>query len=203
MRSSDWWQGENDSRWESLDFGDIEKSLAAKLTDDIVHMVLNCIDAKTRLKTLKMAGCVNITGIGLEPLRGSAVLELLDLSLVGQSEKPLDVSDPMLSEEVVIPILDSVICGSSCFHANGGRAGREIYRTNSSSNTRYCWRGGGTNAQSAKPFARGQQMKTQLDVALTLIGRVKTMDCKCSLATNAREPFAIRVKIMDSEINRF
>jgi len=43
-----------------LDFGDIEKSLAARLSDDHITTILNCINAQNNLKTLKLAGCINI-----------------------------------------------------------------------------------------------------------------------------------------------
>lgn len=73
----------NDSgEWSTLDFVDVEESLAKKLTDDDFHRILVCIDARESLKVLKLTGCVNITGKGLEPLRGSVVLEQIDLSLV-------------------------------------------------------------------------------------------------------------------------
>ena len=39
------------SVWDILDFGDIEKSLAVKLTDDDVHAVLKCISAQDILKS--------------------------------------------------------------------------------------------------------------------------------------------------------
>ena len=51
--------------WEALDFGDIEKYLAAKLSDDDVGAILLCIKAKTTLKTLKLTGCVNIKVVDL------------------------------------------------------------------------------------------------------------------------------------------
>jgi len=92
-----------------LDFGDIEKSLAAKLTDDHITTILNCISASNNLKTLKLAGCINITGSCLEVIRSSAVLELLDLSLVRMHEGPVLDPEPLLSESVVIPILDHII----------------------------------------------------------------------------------------------
>ena len=95
-----------------LDFGYIDKSLAAKLTDDHITTILTRIDASNNLKTLKLAGCVNITGICLEVIRSSAVLELLDLSLVRMRESPILDTEPLLTESVVIPILDSII-GSS------------------------------------------------------------------------------------------
>ena len=95
-----------------LDFGDIEKRLAAKLTDDHITTILNCISASNNLKTLKLAGCVNITGSCLEVIRSSAVLELLDLSLVGKHESPILDTEPLLSESAVIPILDHIIGNS-------------------------------------------------------------------------------------------
>lgn len=52
-----------------LDFGDIEKSLAKKLTDDDLRSALTCMNARDHVKTLKLSGCVNIAGCGLEPLR--------------------------------------------------------------------------------------------------------------------------------------
>ena len=71
----------NDDGKISLDFEDVEKSLAKKLTDADIGAVLTCINAKDTLRILKLAGCINITGSGLEPLRGSTILELIDLSL--------------------------------------------------------------------------------------------------------------------------
>ena len=53
-----------------LDFGDIDKELAVKLTDDDVKNILLSIDAVNNLKALRLTNLLNITGIGLEPLRG-------------------------------------------------------------------------------------------------------------------------------------
>ena len=61
----------------TLDFEDVEKSLAKKLSDADIGAVLTCINAKDTLRILKLAGCINITGSGLEPLRGSTILELI------------------------------------------------------------------------------------------------------------------------------
>lgn len=96
-------------RWVELDFEDVDKSLASKLTDDDVAAFLVCVDAINRLKRLKLAGCVNITGSGLEPLRGSEVLEQIDLSLVGRYEKPHLEPKPMLSEDAIVPFLGSIV----------------------------------------------------------------------------------------------
>ncbi|KAL7537458.1 hypothetical protein ACHAXR_007834 [Thalassiosira sp. AJA248-18] len=97
------------NRWDTLDFGSIDKILAAKLTDDDLFGVLTCIYAKDRLKTLKLTGCTNFSGRGLEPLMNSTVLQQADLSLVGLHENPEIESDTTLSEAVVLPILHSII----------------------------------------------------------------------------------------------
>ena len=98
-----------------MDFGDIEKQLAAKLSDDDVKGVLLSIDAVNHLKTLRLTNLLNITGIGLEPLRGSTMIEKIDLSLVGNNQSPdLDPAPPISCIDV-LPILDSIIdVGGAC-----------------------------------------------------------------------------------------
>lgn len=89
--------------WGTLDFGEIEKSLAKKLTDYDV-----CIAALTNLKILRLAGCVNITGHGLEPLRGSLHLEQLDLSLVKKHVSPILKMEAKISDSAILQILPDV-----------------------------------------------------------------------------------------------
>eukprot|EP00984_Skeletonema_dohrnii_P007875 scaffold2901_cov91-Skeletonema_dohrnii-CCMP3373.AAC.19 len=103
-----------DSERTTLDFGDIEKDLAAKLSDGDICAVLICIDAVNRLKTLKLTNCINISGAGLEPLRGSTIIEQIDLSLVGKHQSPRLSSRPPISCEFVLPILDSIIEREGC-----------------------------------------------------------------------------------------
>ena len=64
-----------------LDFGEIHKDLAAKLTDDHIKDILLSVDAVNRVKRLRLTHCTNITGSCLEPLSGSEVIEQIDLSL--------------------------------------------------------------------------------------------------------------------------
>ena len=94
----------------TLDFGDIEKELALNLSDGDINSALLCIDAVNNLKKLRITNCVNITGAGLEPLRGSAIIQQIDLSLTCDGEGPstLDLESP-ISFGVVLPILDSII----------------------------------------------------------------------------------------------
>jgi len=105
------------SQWDILDFGDIEKELAVKLSDAHIEKVLTCIDAVNNVKRLKLTNCVNITGAGLEPLRRSAIIEQIDLSLVGEHQnyylhygRPW----PPISCAHVLPILDSIIEREGC-----------------------------------------------------------------------------------------
>jgi len=98
-----------DGGWEILDFVDIPKSLASRLTDDDLAAILKCIDAKTNLKRLILTHCFNIVGQGLSPLRGSVVLEKLDLGLVRQMEVPQAFNDVQLSEEAVYDILNGIL----------------------------------------------------------------------------------------------
>ena len=99
------------SQWEILDFEEVEKSLAKKLTDNDLYAVLSCI--KETVKILKLTGCIKITGRGLEPLQEST-LELLDLSMLKQHESSSTILESRMSEEVVIPILDNIIFVQDC-----------------------------------------------------------------------------------------
>ena len=119
----------DDQCWEDLDFGEIEKEMAMRLTDDDIKAVLWCIGAANKVERLSLAHCVNITGTCLEPLSGSTVIEQIDLSLVGGHESPTLLEpwhppqqiyfvvaefEPPLSCEIVLPILDSIIGLKQC-----------------------------------------------------------------------------------------
>jgi len=102
------------NEWTTLDLGDIEDDLAMELIDEDIEKVLICIDAVNRLKTLKLTNCIHITGAGLEPLRGSVIIEQIDLSLVGDHQSPWLSPEPPISCEFVVPILDSIIEREGC-----------------------------------------------------------------------------------------
>ena len=97
----------------TLDFGDIEKSVAGKLTDDEMYAILKCINAKYKLKRLILTGCTNITGRGLQTLRNSVVLEQIDLSLVGKEDTQRNISS-VISRRSVLPILEKIISSNRC-----------------------------------------------------------------------------------------
>lgn len=101
-------------QWDILDFEDVNKEIANKMTDDDIYAVLTCINARDVLKRLKLCGCINVEGHGLNPLRGSVVLEQIDLCIVKKHEVPKSEPEPKISQYVVVPILDSIISVNGC-----------------------------------------------------------------------------------------
>ena len=99
--------------WHTLDFGDIEEELAAKLSDEDIRKVLLHIDAANKVKRLFLTNCTNITGSCLSPLIGCTSIEQIDLSLVGPHKLPQLNPAPPLSYDQVLPILQSIISQES------------------------------------------------------------------------------------------
>ena len=60
-----------------------------------------------------LCGCTNIEGHGLNPLRGSVVLEQIDISLVGKHDCP-KIEPPKISLEAILPILQSIVSSDGC-----------------------------------------------------------------------------------------
>ena len=100
------------SDWDTLDFADIERNLAERLTDDNLHAIL-CIAIQS-LRILKLTNCTNFIGDGLKPLQSSTVLELIDLSLKGKYEKQETDPWPRLRRITVLPILHNIIATEGC-----------------------------------------------------------------------------------------
>jgi hypothetical protein len=94
---------------EQIDFIDTDKKLAAHLTDEDVGGVLACVGAVHKIKTVKLTHCVDISGYGLRPLRGSKTLQQLDLDLIDKKNSFIMDSSSKLSESDAIPILDSIV----------------------------------------------------------------------------------------------
>ena len=95
--------------WENLDFSVLGKDLACKLCDEDVHNILTCIDAKHRVKKLNLAYLWGISGIGLQPLWGSTVLERFDASMVPEFTSPDIEQNVQLSETILYPIILSMV----------------------------------------------------------------------------------------------
>ena len=70
---------ENPSNWTDIDFGGISENQTSKITDDELRALLNRCNAKSITRFLSIQGCTNITGYGLDAVRGSCALEEIDL----------------------------------------------------------------------------------------------------------------------------
>lgn len=104
---------EQNNPWSELNFGEVEGSLAERLTDDDLVGTLACAihaAGDSRLRVLKLAGCLNVSGDGLEPLRGSSSLEVLDLSLAGwRGDEFVKPDSSRLSQSEAVPIVESMV----------------------------------------------------------------------------------------------
>jgi len=94
------------SDWDTLDFADIDKNLAERLTDDNIQSILKCVAIQST-RILKLTNCTNIIGHGLDPLRETETLELIDLSLQGKYETQKTVSYLKLLQRVVLPVFNT------------------------------------------------------------------------------------------------
>ena len=94
---------------DNLDFKDVQDMIGRSLTDDDIRWVLLAVDGVNNIKSLKLTHCFGVTGAGLAPLRGSVVLERIDLSLVGDYESPIIDGDAKISVYHVVPTLNSIV----------------------------------------------------------------------------------------------
>ena len=101
-------------KWDVLDFEEIDKNHASKLDDDDVGAILMSINAKSRLERLKLAGLVNMSGKGLNPIRGSTKLKQIDLSLLGKYDASPPAETSNISETIIVPILRSIVMEDGC-----------------------------------------------------------------------------------------
>ncbi|KAL7527225.1 hypothetical protein ACHAWF_002087 [Thalassiosira exigua] len=100
------------SQWEVLNFSEVEMRPGCPMRDHDLRAVLLCVGARNQLKRLKLVNCNCIQGDGLEPLRGSVVLEQMDLSLVEQ-ESEYDRGGKICLDTIV-PILESIVSKEGC-----------------------------------------------------------------------------------------
>ena len=66
---------------------ELDKTLANKLTDDYICVILISIGTVNCVKKVKLTGSVNITGEELGPLCGSCMLEQIDLKALSSFTK--------------------------------------------------------------------------------------------------------------------
>ena len=101
------------NKCDNLDFGDIEESLAARIDDADLVMILFCFGVN-EIKKLRLSNCILLEGVGLWPLRRSNVMmiEQIDLSVVtGYTNSKLwkEAQDNYFSNENVFRTLLCII----------------------------------------------------------------------------------------------
>jgi hypothetical protein len=73
-----------------------------------MNVVCN-FSCKLNLRSLKLTNCLNLVGHGLDPLCGSKVIKLIDLSLGTRFDGRNLFDQGIMSDVAVIPILESII----------------------------------------------------------------------------------------------
>lgn len=98
-----------------LDFVALDNNLKNRLTDEDLKLILINIDAREHLEELRLTHCFYLVGYGLEPLKGSKVLRLIDISSFKAFERPSGFHSmfTMFSASHVIPILNSMVISGS------------------------------------------------------------------------------------------
>ena len=100
----------NAPNWKVLDFIDLGKTVASKLSDIDLLRILNCTGANEHLERINLTYCYSIVGWGLAPLKTSSTLEKMDLGLVPQGISPRDLDEECsLEEDSVLPIIDAIM----------------------------------------------------------------------------------------------
>ena len=103
--------------WDTVDFGDIELSLTARLSDDdiesIFAILLRC-ELDHRVRSVFFTGCMGIKGNCIRPLRYFANLLHVDLSLVGRNSGAYETDVCSLEHDAVIDILNLHVRGWGC-----------------------------------------------------------------------------------------
>ena len=90
--------------WDVIDFRVIPRHFSAhKLKDDHLRAMLIIINPR-KVKKIILDNCIYLNGSGLEPLRKSTELKLIDLSCQGSF-----TCDPKISQAIVVPILSSIL----------------------------------------------------------------------------------------------
>ena len=76
--------------WREINFKDLPYPKKQSLTDEMLASLLIRVNAKSVTRTINLTRCGGIQGTGLEPLRGSEVLETLDMTEAYQQRIDLD-----------------------------------------------------------------------------------------------------------------
>ena len=84
------------------------------MKDGHLHAMLTVVNPQ-KVKAIKLSNCMRLEGSGLNPLRGSMSLKLIDLSCEGDytgGRGYTSSQEPRISEANVLPILSSILDSS-------------------------------------------------------------------------------------------
>jgi hypothetical protein len=143
--------------WQKIDLSKLSYYQCNALTDRSLHRLLDAINAKGVTKALSIGCCNNIQGFGLEPLRGSQVIEELDLR-----KKYFQSTDGTgLEDSFVVNLLGTMMPFARPTHAN--------YRSGMTSRlftVRF-------NAQKKPPLTNGVATASRIQECFYSYGQVK------------------------------
>ncbi|KAK1738854.1 hypothetical protein QTG54_010170 [Skeletonema marinoi] len=112
-------------RCESLDFGEIQKDLAVRLTDAHISDILLCLDREdNRIKKFRLTNCTRVNGSGMWSLKKSTTIEYIDLSIVPDHKNPrvwCFNNMKQLSFRHVVKLLDSIVSLDDLFNVRSVR----------------------------------------------------------------------------------
>lgn len=143
--------------WEKIDLETLSYRQRQALNDRSLHRLLKAVNAKEVTKSLSIRYCTNIQGFGLEPLRGSHVLEELDLRKKHQGV----INGTGLEESFVLSLLKTMMPFARPNHDNC-RSGM----TSRLFTIRF-------NAQKKPPLVNGVNTANRIQDCFHLYGEVK------------------------------
>lgn len=110
--------------WRTIDFSTVDAERRKKITDRTIDALLCSVYAREVTTNLNLFGCEGITGVGLQSLRGSKVLEGIDLRFYGGT-CPRGL--PTLPD---CDVISDVICSMPpiAFRSEGGVFGLKMLR---------------------------------------------------------------------------
>jgi hypothetical protein len=92
--------------WTTIDFGNVNQSQAARLTDECLNSLLSNANARRATTSLSLMGCTSVQGTGLAPLMFSRHLEQIELR---KSQQEIETCGGTgLNDAFVVAVLSSM-----------------------------------------------------------------------------------------------
>mmetsp|Transcript_12389 Transcript_12389/g.24785 ORF Transcript_12389/g.24785 Transcript_12389/m.24785 type:complete len:507 (+) Transcript_12389:90-1610(+) len=163
---------------ESLDFGDVQKDLAVRLTDAHIGDILLCLDREdNRIKKIRLTNCINVNGSGIWRLLESETIEHIDLSIVPDHKNPrvwcFNNMEKLLFRHVV-KLLDSIVSLDDLFNVRSVRKNSLQYL-----HLPWYWRSCPEKPQMKAFMGRYKRMwESRVSVCARCTGKFEPMICE-------------------------